>query len=262
MLALIAGQGALPGVLVASLETAPLVASLEGFPPEGLSPDISFRIEHLGSLLKQLQERGVREVCFAGAIRRPPIDPSQIDSATMPLVPKMMTAIQAGDDAALRTVLEIFGEAGFAVKAAHEIAPELLPDAGSLTQRQPDRDWDEEAIRARKAIAAMGQADIGQSCVVHRGQVLAMEGSFGTDWMLESLANRPDDGGGLFFKAPKPGQDRRIDLPVIGPETVAKAARAKLDGIAIEHEGVMVLDQEATIAAANEAGLFLWVRRP
>ena len=262
MLAIVAGQGALPRALTSTLDTKPLIVSLDGFPPDDLVPDLTFRIEHLGSLLDQLQVRGVTDVCFAGAIRRPPIDPAQIDAATMPLVPKMMTAIQSGDDAALRTVLEIFGEAGFAVKAAQEISPSLLPEAGSLTNRKPDRDWAEEAIRGSEAIEAIGRADIGQSCVVHMGQVLALEGSFGTDWMLDSLANRPDDGGGLLFKAPKPGQDRSIDLPVIGPETVARAARAKLDGIAIEHQGVMVLDQKATIEAADKAGLFIWVRRP
>ena len=139
--------------------------------------------------------------------------------------------------------------------------PALLPEAGSLTERKPDRDWAEEAICAQSALAAMGEADIGQSCVVHRGQVLALEGSFGTDWMLNSLARRPDDGGGIFFKAPKPTQDRRIDLPVIGPETVARAATAKLEGLVIEHGGVIVLDRNATVSAADKAGLFLWVRR-
>lgn len=261
MLALIAGQGALPGVLTETLDSRPLVASLDGFPPDTVASELNFRIEHLGSFLNRLKKHNISEVCFAGAIRRPPIDPSQIDAATMPLVPRMMEALQSGDDAALRTVIQIFEDAGFSVKAVHELVPSLLPRVGSPTKRQPNRDWDEEAMRASDTIKALGRADIGQSCVVDQGQVLVVEGSFGTDWMLESLARRPDEGGGLFYKAPKPGQDRRIDLPVIGPETVARVAQAKLDGIAIEHGGVIMLDQNDTIAAADEAGLFLWVRK-
>ena len=64
----------------------------------------------------------------------------------------------------------------------------------------------------------------------------------------------------MLFKGPKPGQDRRIDLPAIGPATVAGAAAAGLAGIAVEAGGVMILDRAETIAAADAAGLFLWVR--
>ena len=132
MLALIAGQGRLPAVLARSLDQAPLVASLEGFAPEGLPIDLTFRIEHLGSFLAELKAKGVTEVCFAGAVRRPPLDPSSIDAATMPLVPRIMQALQLGDDAALRVVLEVFEEMGISIRAAHEVLPELLPDAGLL----------------------------------------------------------------------------------------------------------------------------------
>ena len=67
---------------------------------------------------------------------------------------------------------------------------------------------------------------------------------------------------GLLFKAPKPGQDRRIDLPAIGPATVDAAARAGLAGIAFEAGGTLLLTPESTAAAAREAGLFLWSRAP
>ncbi len=261
MLALIAGSGDLPGTLFETLEDKPLVAALEGFEPAGLAVDQTFRIETLGGLIALLKERGVTEVCFAGSIRRPPLDPGRLDAETQPLVPRLMAALQQGDDAALRVVLSFFEEAGIAIRAAHEIEPGLLPPSGCLTERQVSRDVGEETIRARQFIKALADADIGQACVVARGQCLALEASFGTDWMLKSLAARPDNGGGLLYKAPKPGQDRRIDLPTIGPETVALAHAAKLDGIVIEAGGVMVLDLEATVAAANASGLFLWVEK-
>ena len=68
--------------------------------------------------------------------------------------------------------------------------------------------------------------------------------------------------GGILMKAPKASQERRIDLPAIGPDTVAAAAQLGLNGIVIEAGGVMVIDPDATIAAANGTGLFLWVREP
>ncbi|MEC7258771.1 MAG: LpxI family protein, partial [Pseudomonadota bacterium] len=85
----------------------------------------------------------------------------------------------------------------------------------------------------------------------------------GTDWMLRSLTGEgAHDGprGGILFKAPKAGQDRRFDMPAIGVDTVRAAQAAGLDGIVLAAGGVMVLDAPAVIAAADTAGLFLWVR--
>ncbi|MEK6216703.1 MAG: UDP-2,3-diacylglucosamine diphosphatase LpxI [Boseongicola sp.] len=260
MLAVIAGRGKLPAALVEGMKQLPFIASLEGFAPDFLVPDRTFRLEHLGTLISELKALGVTEVCFVGAISRPKIDPSQFDSETLPLVPRMIAALQAGDDGALRIVLEIFEEAGLTIRAADEFAPTLLPRSGVITARRIDDEHRADAKRAEEIVAGLGSLDIGQSCVVHRGQALAIEGSFGTDWMLQSLVNRPGGQGGLFYTASKPGQDRRIDLPVIGVDTVAGVAKAGLAGIVIETNGVMVLDLSVVERAADEAGLFLWVR--
>lgn len=263
MLALIAGSGALPAVLAASVEAKGarvIVAALDGHPPEGLVPDRTFRLETLGTLLADLNEQGVTEVCFAGAIRRPPVDTTMIDATTAPLVPRLLAALQKGDDGALREVLAIFEEAGLTIKSASDIAPELLPDAGVLSSTAPTADHAHDAVRAADVLAALGPLDIGQSIVVHRRQVLAVEGSFGTDWMLASLAHRPDRRGGVFYKAAKPGQDRRVDLPVIGVSTLQAAHAAGLEGVIIEAGGVMVLELEAVRRAADELDLFFQVK--
>lgn len=260
MLALIAGTGRLPQQVVGALGERPLVCALEGFLPEGLEVDRRFRIEHLGSFVAELTSQGVDEICLAGAIRRVPVEPGLIDAATMPLVPILQQALAGGDDAALRAVMGIFERAGMTVRAAHEIAPDLLPPAGVPTRAAPGVAERSDATRAEAVVAAMGQVDIGQSCAVRGGQVLAVEGGFGTDWMLESLRQRPDGTGGILFKAPKPGQDRRADLPAIGPETIRGAAAAGLNGVVIEAQGVMVLDRAEVIAECDRLDLFLWVR--
>ncbi|GIT91983.1 phosphatidate cytidylyltransferase [Jannaschia pagri] len=296
-LALIAGQGALPAVLANALGRSGrswFACHLEGFAPKGVGQSRAFRIERLGSLIADLSDEGVTEVCFAGAIARPPLDPSAVDAATMPLVPRMMQALQAGDDAALRTVIAFFEEAGIAVLGAQDIAPELLqaPQVGIPN----DRDLADIA-RAETVQAALGPLDVGQGCVVAGGQVLAVEALPGTDWMLSSLARRPAPPpqaasgglfggdlfggaadwlsggaapaglppfarpeGGVFYKAPKPDQDRRIDLPTIGPETVRRVAEAGLSGIAIAADGVLVLDPAEVAAQCTARGLFLLAR--
>ena len=73
---------------------------------------------------------------------------------------------------------------------------------------------------------------------------------------------RPGGRRGVLYKAPKPGQDWRMDLPAIGPATVAAAAAAGLAGVAVQAGGVLILDREATVAAADDAGLFLWGASP
>lgn len=269
MLALIAGQGALPVLLHDHLVrqgTVPLVAELAGHPVDipGVSA-LTFRVEHLGTLLKTLRAKGVEEVCFAGRIARPPLDPAAIDSDTLPFVARIASALKSGDDGALRAVLEIFEEAGFKIRGVDDLLPDLLPTPGIPTARQPsDRDRT-DVLRGDVIIKSMGDADIGQSCAVVAGQALAVEVIGGTDWMLRSIAGarRPDGPpGGVFYKAAKPGQDRRIDLPVIGPDTVALVLQAGLSGIVIEAGGVMVLHPDKTLKMADENDLFLWVRRP
>lgn len=260
MLAVIAGRGTLPAAVAGAVSEPVVVCALAGTHPDGLDVDLWFRIETLGSLLAELKQRGVTAVCLAGGIDRPAVDPAAIDAATLPLVPVIQQALMSGDDGALRAAIAVFEGAGFAVRAAHEIAPDLLMASGCATQVQPDTAAQRDAEHGAAIVAAMAVADVGQACVVKGGQALAIEGVFGTDWMLGSLSERPDGTGGVLYKAPKPGQDRRADLPTIGPATVAAVAEAGLAGIVIEAGGVIVLDQAAVIAACDAAGLFLWVR--
>ena len=288
MLALIAGTGDLPPALLARLPVRPLVCAMDGFRP-AVTPDLTFRIEQLGSFLQTLVDHGVTEVCMAGAVRRPSIDQAAIDVATMPLVPRIVSAIGQGDDGALRAVIAIFEEAGLRIKAAHEIAPDLLPQAGVLTKAPITHDIRQDAVTAEQALADMGRADMGQACIVRAGRVLAREDQTGTDAMIARFAPSDDplwaavDGlgavlgsaaewlsgpeatpvdarGAILFKAPKPDQDRRADLPVIGPATAEAAVASGLRGIVIEADGVMVLDLPRVVGTLDAGGAVLWVR--
>lgn len=271
--AIIAGTGDLPVVLARELIRGGrrvVLAEMEGFAAENPLdlPLIRFRPERLGSLFKALRAEGVGDVVFAGAVRRPRLEPSKFDLKTMALAPRLIAALKAGDDGTLRAILAIFESEGFRVRAAHELCPDLLPEEGILTRARPSKYDEKDAARAENVVSAMAHADVGQGAVVAQGQVLAVETSPGTDAMLNwvadvAIALRPDPQGakGIFFKGPKPGQDRRIDLPTIGPGTVERVARAGLAGIVIEEGGVMVLNRSETVAAADRSGIFLWVRR-
>jgi DUF1009 family protein len=266
-IALIAGRGTLPRAVAASLD-APLIVSPEGYLPDGLSPDLTFRLERLVPLLDHLTREGVQRVIFAGAVQRPNLDPALFDPATAQLVPQLLAALHSGDDAALRAVMGIFEEAGFEVIGAAEAAPALVPEAGLLCGEITEADR-RDAARAAEIVAAIGAVDVGQAAVVSQGLCLGVEALPGTDAMLDFVAEtgsrlRPDPDGarGLLYKAPKPGQDMRADMPSIGPETIHRVATAGLGGIAWEAGRVIVLQREETVARAELAGLFLWSRAP
>lgn len=264
--ALIAGRGALPAALAGAMATRPLVAALNGFVPDGLEVDINFRVERLAPFLRHLGDHGVERVVFAGAVQRPALDPALLDPQTATMLPRLMQAMAAGDDATLRVVLDLFVEAGFAIAGVEDVAPSLLPGPGMLAGSVSPRD-EADATRAAAIVAALGAVDVGQGAAVAQGLCLGVEALPGTDALLAGLASlaaglRPDParGRGLFFKAPKPGQDRRIDLPTIGPATVQAVADAGLGGIAFQAGGVICLDLAEMQRLAGKLGVFLWAR--
>lgn len=260
--AVIAGEGALAAAVVAALD-APLVFALDGFAPQ--IPAETFRLERLVPLLDRLVDEGVTRVVFAGAVRRPQLDPEAFDQRTATLVPRILGAMRSGDDAALREVIAIFEEWGLAVVGVDEILPALVPAAGVICGQPSDADR-ADAARAAEILSATGPLDLGQGCVVAQGLCLALETLPGTEAMLafaaahQGLRADPSGARGVFYKAPKPGQDRRIDLPALGPDSVRQAANAGLAGIVWQAGGVLLLERDAAIAAAEDAGLFLWAR--
>lgn len=266
MLALIAGEGALPVVLADRLDRAGYAFHLCEL--EGHVSRVSqgrevhrFRLETLGGFIQDLRASGVDKLCLAGHVARPGLDPALVDEATTRLLPDILSALQDGDDSALGFVIELFEDAGLRVIGASQIAPDLLPDPGVHSQQQPLKQDHRDVERGMDILAALGEVDVGQACVVSGGQALAVETFGGTDRMLRSLAVEPMmPEGGLLMKACKPGQDRRVDMPTIGPDTFTLAAQMGLRGIVIEAGGVLVLDLPRCVALAQELGLLFWVR--
>ena len=107
----------------------------------------------------------------------------------------------------------------------------------------------------------LGPFDVGQAVVIARGHVLAIEAAEGTDEMLKRCGALRQWGGhkrsGVLVKAPKPGQELRVDMPVIGPRTVELAAAAGLAGIAVGQGKVMIADQADMVSLADRHHIFV-----
>ncbi|MCX7559919.1 UDP-2,3-diacylglucosamine diphosphatase LpxI [Sulfitobacter sp. F26204] len=260
-LALIAGRGRLPIEVARSQEVAPVICAYEGTVPDGLEVDLTFRLETLGTLLVDLGERGVTQVCFCGVIDRPDLDPSKLDAETLPLVPLFQKALAAGDNGALQIIKEIFEQTGFTVVGADVLLPDLVAEQGVLSEKWPDAQMRRDAARGEAVLAGLAPLDIGQACVIGQEQVLGIETMGGTDHLLATLPPKTPKMNAILCKGPKIGQIREIDLPTIGPDTIKAAHEAGLVGVIVDEGDVIVLDATRCTALADEYGLVLWSRR-
>ena len=145
-----------------------------------------------------------------------------------------------------------------------EAAHGLLAPLGPLGGRRPKGHVQDDIEKGRAVVQAMGEHDIGQAAVVCDGLVLAVEAAEGTDAMLERVAllpvnlrGTPQGRRGVLVKAPKPKQERRIDLPVIGVHTVERVASAGLAGIAVEAGGALIVTRQTVAEAADRLGVFV-----
>jgi hypothetical protein len=261
MLALIAGRGTLPAEVAAAQATPPLVCTYAGSRPEGLEADLTFRLETLGTLLLELGNRGVTQVCFCGGIDRPMLDPSALDAETMALVPMFQKALAAGDNGALQVIMEIFQQTGFEVIGADKLVPDLVADPGVLSDKWPDAQMRADAARGEAVLAALAPLDIGQACVIGAEQVLGVEAQGGTAHLLATLPARAREVSAILCKGPKAGQIREIDLPTIGPETIEAAHAAGLVGVVVDAGDVIVLEPARCAELADAYGMVLWSRR-
>lgn len=222
----------------------------------------------IGRMFALLRARGIADLVLAGRVTRPSLLSFRFDAeGARQLARLSMRAVMGGDDGLLSAVLRQLRSEGFNPLGAQELLSTLLVEEGLLTRTAPDEIAAADIARGISVTRALGEADAGQGCVVQQGLVLALEGIDGTDAMLERCAGLKREGpGGVLVKLVKPRQDVRVDLPVIGPETIRQAVAAGLSGIAIEsrthHAGTLVVDREATAAAADAAGIFLLALRP
>ena len=262
MLGLLAFGGGLP-VAVAAAGAAHVITfagvDAEVEPTSG-QPQ---RFETLGAVFDELRAAGVDRVVLAGALSRPAFDPARLDAVTAGLLPGLMAAMHGGDDGLLRHVIAMFEAQGFAVIGAHEVVPDLTAGPGYLAGPAPDATQDADTDRALAILAALGPLDVGQGAVVAGGLCLGVETLQGTDAMLRFVADTPaglKPAGGVLVKAPKPGQDLRVDMPAIGPGTVRAAAGAGLSAIVIAAGQVLLIDRPGLMAAADAAGITLRAR--
>ncbi len=263
-LGIIAGGGSLPRLIVHACREAGREVFLIAFEGDTDAetcdgvPHRRIRLGAVGTLLKTLRKAGCREVVLAGAIRRPPLSAIKPDLRGMQLLGRIARVANKGDDALLSLVVDELEREGFQVVGADDLIAELRAPAGVMGRHEPDGEARRDIALGVEAVLALGARDIGQAAIVQAGVVLGVEAAEGTDRLIERCAAlRQPGSGGVLVKFRKPGQERRVDLPTVGPTTVENLAKARFAGVAVEAGETLVLQRGETVRRADEAGLFV-----
>jgi DUF1009 family protein len=269
-LAMICGGGTLPLAVADSVAARGRKVLL--FPLRGAADPAAFagrehtwvHLGQFGTVARIARAQGCRDIVCLGSVVRPSFWQLRPDFFTLRVLPQVARAFRGGDDHLLSSVGRVIESHGFRMLGAHEVAPEILVPAGTLGRFSPsERDRADIAL-GLEYLRAAGPFDIGQAVAVANKHILAVEAAEGTDRMLARVAElraegriRAPAGSGVLVKAAKPAQDRRFDLPSIGPHTVAGVARAGLAGIAVLAGETIVAEPEALLEAADRANIFV-----
>ncbi len=258
-LGLIAGNGQFPLLFVeaARAEGVEIIAvAHEGETPAeitALLPEVTWvRVGELGKIIATFQQAGVTQAVMAGGIYKAgAMTNIQPDARGLAFISKLPNL---KDDVILRGVAQELEDEGITIIESTRYLSALIPEAGVLTMDEPDtQQWAD--IRLGVTVAQeIGRWDIGQSVVVKRGTVFAVEGVEGTSAAIRR-GGELGGAGTVVVKVSKPQQDLRFDVPAIGPDTIAVMHEVDAAVLAIEAHTTLMIERPALLAKASRSGI-------
>jgi DUF1009 family protein len=261
--ALVAGSGHLPARFLMACESKGIdvfVVALDGqTDPHILTgrQHMMTRIGAAGKIIQTLKAHDFMDIVFIGAVRRPSLSEMRPDLRTAGFFLRLgLKAV--GDDGLLQAVRKELERDGFRLHGVQKFMQDSLSVAGSVGRVKPGKaEWAGIAHGATVA-REIGRLDIGQSVIVQEGLVLGVEGVEGTDELIRRCARYKRKGHGpILVKATKPQQDRDLDLPTIGPDTVQLCADCGMAGIAVEAGNSLIIDPETVAELADKYKMFV-----
>lgn len=256
---LIAGNGRFPLLFAEAAQAAGVdviaVAHEGETPPElaDCTSDVTWvHVGELGKIIATFLAAGVTEAVMAGGIYKVgALTNIQPDARGMAFIGKLPNL---NDDAILRGVARELEAEGITIVESTRFLPSLVPAAGTLTRTEPDAAQWKDIRLGVAAAKAIGRWDIGQSVVVKRGTVIAVEGAEGTNATIRR-AGELAGSGGVVVKVSKPHQDLRFDVPAVGPDTVTVMHEAGAQVLAVEAGKTLLIERPAFVEQANRYGL-------
>ncbi len=267
---ILAGGGALPR-LVAESAIADghkvHIVGVEGEAGTNISafPHDWMKWGQVGRMFGHFHAAGCTDIVIIGSVKRPDLKKIRIDLGAIRSLPTLLGILAGGDDAILSGIVSVFEKNGLRIRGAHEIAPTLLAEEGLLAGPEPSEADYADIDKGMAVLKALGGHDVGQGVVVAKRYVLGIEAAEGTDELLRRSGDLRQWGNswlqrkrvGVLVKTPKPGQELRVDMPTVGPQTIRLIVDAGLSGLAITAHRVLLVDRAETYRIANDAGVFI-----
>ena len=262
-LGIIAGGGALPRRIADSYDPtgdAVFFIAFEGITDAATIRDRGHAWVKLGQMqatMDHMTGAGVEDVVMAGPIKRPALSSLDLDGRATKFL--LRAGVRAfGDDGLLSLLVSEIEKDGLIVVGIDQVLADLLAPLGSIAGPSADAVAMADVERGVAVLTIMGAVDIGQSAAVQEGLVLAVEAVEGTDAMIARAGQLMREGPApVLVKISKPGQERRADLPTVGPDTVRNAVAAGFRGLALEAGGTLLIDGGEVRRIAGDANFFV-----
>jgi UDP-2,3-diacylglucosamine hydrolase len=268
-LAILCGAGAFPLEVAGEARRSgrePFLVGVVGATDSAIEayPHVWVRMGEVGKLFAALHARAIAEMVIIGAMTRPEFANIRLDWGAVKRAVGLAQLFRRGDNGLLVGLAAIIEREGIRVVGAQDVAPRLLAPAGRFGARAPSEEDEADVALGAGLIDALSSFDAGQGAVVAAGRVLAIEAAEGTDAMVARIAEMRANGrlrfsgqAGVLVKAPKRGQDLRLDMPAIGPKTIEGAVKAQLRGVAVGAGRVLILERDRLSRDADAARLFV-----
>jgi DUF1009 family protein len=219
------------------------------------------KLGQLGHILEALRAGGATQSVMLGAITKRrffgvPGRPANamVDATGLKVLARV--AVRS-DDNLLRAIARFLEEEGVPITDPTPFLTDRLAREGVMGKQRPT---DEELADARYGLElarGIGRLDLGQTVVVKDRVALAVEALEGTDACIRRGGELARSGGFVAVKAVKPQQDRRFDLPAVGPDTVDALREAGGRVLVMEAGATLVMDLDVMVEKADKARIVL-----
>ena len=229
---------------------------------------IDIKYEEINEAFCFLKRKKIFELALIGSIERPQIDAEKVTPASQKILMKVLPTLNKGDGTIFSAVKKMLIDQNFKLVKCQDLLPELTLSTGRYGYPIVGEKVLQEIEVGIKIFLRYAQLDVGQSLIFQNGHCLGMETITGTDEMIKNLIyyrKNNDKGsskissGGILIKGSKPDQVLDIDTPVVGPNTINLAKKAKLAGLLIESEKVILENKDLIIDMLKSYKMFLIV---
>ncbi len=264
-LAVIAGAGRLPAEAAAVFRasgSSVVAIGFSGITDPGLEAAVSsmcwLQFGQLDALASALRDSGVSRLLLLGKVSKSWLfsDRAELnpDATAMAL---LSAQADRSDDGLLAAIAAWLESLGFELMDQRIALASMLAPVGPLTKCLPSEQAQADLASGWPVVEALGRSGVGQCVVVKQGAVLSVEAMEGTDDAIRR-AGRLGGPGATVIKALRAAQDRRFDLPAVGPGTIEVMLEAGARALAIEAGATLVVEGERCIAEADRAGIAIW----